>query len=267
MEQLKSIKEMTPEEMKTYFADVQKWDENSYPRLLAHVDAWTEAEVKEFGTGLYLVTALAQARSFVAKADQFTHEKALSMIKRHLDYARRYDKTPKDDIDPRSGIVRHRHDHAAVVPVSKENAETGEVTQTDPEKRYQQITAEVAKRFGGRRPNHYDEWKHLMSDELRAKVDELPAYYLELAAASEMSDKLDDDPRATQADRASANQRVLDWDDKIQAVHNAAEEEWTKISAPAAPAGPESPKSPESPAEPAAPVKPAKPRRTRKAAK
>jgi hypothetical protein len=261
----KLIQEMTPEEKKTYFSDVEKWDQESYPRLMAHIEAWTEAEVKEFGTGLFLISAMQQARSFVAKADQFTHDKALSTIKRHLDYARRYDTTPKDVVDPRSGIARKVYTHAAVVPVlqpgeagaaSAASAADGSAvgTQpgsagaaavpaalaegssqlTNPAARQQEIFEELAKRYGGKRPTHYDEWKHLMSPKLLAMVEELPAYYLELAAAAEMSDKLDDDPRATTTDRAAANQRVVLIDDKIQAVHQAAEKEWITLNTPEA---------------------------------
>ena len=249
----KLIQEMTPEEKKTYFSDVEKWDQESYPRLMAHIEAWTEAEVKEFGTGLFLISAMQQARSFVAKADQFTHDKALSTIKRHLDYARRYDTTPKDVVDPRSGIARKVYTHAAVVPVPQPAvpdaseasasgaspatvpAASAEGSQqlTNPAAREQVIFEELAKRYGGKRPTHYDEWKHLMSPKLLAMVEELPAYYLELAAAAEMSDKLDDDPRATTTDRAAANQRVVLIDDKIQAVHEAAEREWIALNAPA----------------------------------
>lgn len=220
---------MTEEEKATYFADVRDWTENVYPRLLAHVEAWEEADVKDFDTGLMLASALQKARSFVSVANTFSHNRALRVLYNSLETIKRYDRGPKDIVNNRTGESIKSYRHVAAVPVTKED-EDGVTTTTDAEQSFRKASEEVAKRFGGKRPNHYDEWKHLMSAGLRNEIENLQTYYLELAAASQLSNNLDDNPKATQADRAAANQRVLMWDDKINAIHAAAEKEWAVLN-------------------------------------
>lgn len=236
---------MEQEERESYFADVRTWNQETYPRLLAHVEAWSEAEVKDFDTGLLLASAMQQARTFVAKADCFSHNKALDILYRYLGDISKYDQGPKDVINKREGLVIKKYRHVAATPVTTEN-EDGTVIMTSPTTRTKEIIEQVAGSFDERRPGHYDAWRDKMSEKLRQQVDNLQSLYLELAAAREMAEKLDDNPNATTADRAAANKRVLWWDDQIQAIHAQADKEWEALQG----------KTPNEPA--------TKPKRTRK---
>lgn len=222
---LKLFAAMESDERSTYFADVKTWNEETYPRLLAHVEAWSEAEVKDFDTGMLLATAMQQARSFVAKADCFSHDKALDLLHRYMTDIAKYDQGPKDVINKREGLIIKKYRHVAATPSTMEN-EDGSVTMTSPATRTREIIEQVAGSFDERRPGHYDSWRNKMSEKLGQQVDNLQSLYLELAAARELAEKLDDNPKATTADRAAANKRVLFWDDQIRAVHALADKEW-----------------------------------------
>jgi len=220
---------MEQQERESYFADVRQWTAETYPRLLAHVEAWNEAEVKDYDTGLLLASAMTQARSFVAKADLFTHTKSLNMIYSYLKDVSRFDQGPKDVVNPREGLVVKKYRHVAATPVTRED-ENGIVTTTDPVSRTQEIVAQVAASYDvDRRPSHYDSWRDKMSERLGKQVDNLQSLYLELAAARELAEKLDDNPNATTKDRAAANKRIVFWDDQIQAVHALAQKEWDAL--------------------------------------
>ena len=62
---MKDYKQMSSEEQKSYIERVDKWNEETFPQLMAQASSWMNVPVKEFNEGLKLVSAINRARPFV----------------------------------------------------------------------------------------------------------------------------------------------------------------------------------------------------------
>ena len=56
---------MSSDEKTAYFERIEKWNDETFPQLMAQATSWMNVPVKEFNEGLKLVSAIKRARPFV----------------------------------------------------------------------------------------------------------------------------------------------------------------------------------------------------------
>lgn len=178
IKQLKSYKRMDEKEKLEYLANVEKWTEETYPRLAALDDSWKEADMKDYFSGLELVSALQKAQGFLASHMRYDAKKRLEVLNRLL-----------IEVRTKAGMKRisHQVKHTALVPgPAKVNEEGVEV----PRKPFEM--PEVS----DRRPEHISQYIHLLPDNLRNEAKDIAGLYDQLAHWRSRAEYLALDPRA-----------------------------------------------------------------------
>lgn len=176
--QLKSYKRMDEKEKLEYLANVEKWTEETYPRLAALDDSWKEADMKDYFSGLELVSALQKAQGFLASHMRYDAKKRLEVLNRLL-----------IEVRTKAGMKRisHQVKHTALVPgPAKINEEGVEV----PRKPFEM--PEVS----DRRPEHISQYIHLLPENLRNEAKDIAGLYDQLAHWRSRAEYLALDPRA-----------------------------------------------------------------------
>lgn len=176
--QLKSYKRMDEKEKLEYLANVEKWTEETYPRLAALDDSWKEADMKDYFSGLELVSALQKAQGFLASHMRYDAKKRLEVLNRLL-----------IEVRTKAGMKRisHQVKHTALVPgPAKVNEEGVEV----PRKPFEM--PEVS----DRRPEHISQYIHLLPENLRNESKDIAGLYDQLAHWRSRAEYLALDPRA-----------------------------------------------------------------------
>lgn len=176
--QLKSYKRMDEKEKLEYLANVEKWTEETYPRLAALDDSWKEADMKDYFSGLELVSALQKAQGFLASHMRYDAKKRLEVLNRLL-----------IEVRTKAGMKRisHQVKHTALVPgPAKVNEEGVEV----PRKPFEM--PEVS----DRRPEHISQYIHLLPENLRNEAKDIAGLYDQLAHWRSRAEYLALDPRA-----------------------------------------------------------------------
>lgn len=176
--QLKSYKRMDEKEKLEYLANVEKWTEETYPRLAALDDSWKEADMKDYFSGLELVSALQKAQGFLASHMRYDAKKRLEVLNRLL-----------IEVRTKAGMKRisHQVKHTALVPGPvKVNEEGVEV----PRKPFEM--PEVS----DRRPEHISQYIHLLPENLRNEAKDIAGLYDQLAHWRSRAEYLALDPRA-----------------------------------------------------------------------
>ena len=178
IKQLKSYKRMDEKEKLEYLANVEKWTEETYPRLAALDDSWKEADMKDYFSGLELVSALQKAQGFLASHMRYDAKKRLEVLNRLL-----------IEVRTKAGMKRisHQVKHTALVPgPAKVNEEGVEV----PRKPFEM--PEVS----DRRPEHISQYIHLLPENLRNESKDIAGLYDQLAHWRSRAEYLALDPRA-----------------------------------------------------------------------
>ena len=176
--QLKSYKRMDEKEKLEYLANVEKWTEETYPRLAALDDSWKEADMKDYFSGLELVSALQKAQGFLASHMRYDAKKRLEVLNRLL-----------IEVRTKAGMKRisHQVKHTALVPgPAKVNDEGIEI----PRKPFEM--PEVS----DRRPEHISQYIHLLPENLRNEAKDIAGLYDQLAHWRSRAEYLALDPRA-----------------------------------------------------------------------
>ena len=176
--QLKSYKRMDEKEKLEYLANVEKWTEETYPRLAALDDSWKEADMKDYFSGLELVSALQKAQGFLASHMRYDAKKRLEVLNRLL-----------IEVRTKAGMKRisHQVKHTALVPgPANVNEEGVEV----PRKPFEM--PEVS----DRRPEHISQYIHLLPENLRNEAKDIAGLYDQLAHWRSRAEYLALDPRA-----------------------------------------------------------------------
>ena len=161
--QLKSYKRMDEKEKLEYLANVEKWTEETYPRLAALDDSWKEADMKDYFSGIELVSALQKAQGFLASHMRYDAKKRLEVLNRLL-----------IEVRTKAGMKRisHQVKHTALVPgPAKVNDEGIEI----PRKPFEM--PEVS----DRRPEHISQYIHLLPENLRNEAKDIAGLYDQLA--------------------------------------------------------------------------------------
>ncbi len=163
----KNFKLMNENEKKEYMERFAKWDNESFPKLMALYDSWEKVPVKDFDEGLKLASTLMNARSFISAAYQYSANRAIEKLNGFLRDIRELSGLSKLNGRPANDRTHYR----AVVPEKGNPQEDGTL------KRMEYKPEEV----DGRRPEHLHEYIHLLPTDLQRETQHFDEMYLALA--------------------------------------------------------------------------------------
>lgn len=214
---LKSFKRMNDEEKLEYLANVEKWTEETYPRLAALDDSWKEADVKDFDEGMKLATALQKAQGFISSHMRYDAKKRIEVLSKLL-----------NEVRIKSGLARvgtrpigDTRRFTAVVPGPvKVNEEGVEV----PRKPFEM--PEVS----DRRPEHISQYIHLLPEDLRNEAKGIPDLYDQLAHWRSRAEYLAMDPRADRYMVSRAAKNTVKYETRILNIWERVDLAWEKAN-------------------------------------
>lgn len=177
---------MSSKEKEEYNIRLIKWTDETYPRLCALTDAWTDADVKDFDEGLMLASAHRRAHPFISAVYRYEVAKQIKKLGELLMQVRAKTELAKRATRPPVGDKRY----LAIVPSKKIDENGNEV----PKKPFEMPVVD------GRRPEHLSQYIHQLSPQLQKESKELENLYLQLASHKERALLLTNDSRATKED-------------------------------------------------------------------
>lgn len=203
---MKDYKQMTSAEQKDYIERVEKWNDETFPQLMAQVTSWMNVPVKEFNEGLKLVSAINRARPFViAHRSYKSVEVVLNKMHALLNEVR--EKSGLKQL--RTISVNDKRKWFAATEVKSAPDENGVVTV----KKYEEPEVD------GRRPQHVSEYIHLLPKSLQQEAMNLKQMHMELAMYRGESEELSKDAHATKEQIAEKARKAVDTEQRIRLLY------------------------------------------------
>ena len=203
---MKDYKQMTSAEQKDYIERVEKWNDETFPQLMAQVTSWMNVPVKEFNEGLKLVSAINRARPFViAHRSYKSVEVVLNKMHALLNEVR--EKSGLNQL--RTIPVNDKRKWFAATEVKSAPDENGVVTI----KKYEEPEVD------GRRPQHVSEYVHLLPKSLQQEAMNLKQMHMELAMYRGEAEELSKDAHATKEQIAEKARKAVDTEQRIRLLY------------------------------------------------
>ena len=203
---MKDYKQMSPEEQKSYIERVDKWNNETYPQLMAEVTSWMNVPAKEFYEGMKLVTAIVRARPFVVAHRSYKNVDAVLNKMRNL----------LREVSEKSGLSKttdtresRKRKWFAATDVKSAPDENGVVTV----KKYEEPEVD------GRRPQHVSEYVHLLPKNLQQEAMNLKQMHMELAMYRGEAEELSKDAHATKEQIAEKARKAVDTEQRIRLLY------------------------------------------------
>ena len=203
---LKDYKQMSSEEKKSYIERVDKWTEETFPQLLAHVTSWLNVPVKEYKEGLMLCSAIVRARPFLLasrsyKDVQVVMSKMNSVLKevRQKSGLGQYSTMPAGD----------KRRWFAATEVKSAPDEDGVVTV----KKYEEPEVD------GMRPQHVSEYIHLLPKDIQEEARNLKQMHMELSMYRGEAEELSKQPGATKEQVAEKAKAAVELEQRIRTLY------------------------------------------------
>lgn len=203
---MKDYKQMSPEEQKSYIERVDKWNNETYPQLMAEVTSWMNVPAKEFYEGMKLVTAIVRARPFVVAHRSYKNVDAVLSKMRNL----------LREVSEKSGLSKttdtresRKRKWFAATEVKSAPDENGVVTV----KKYEEPEVD------GRRPQHVSEYVHLLPKKLQQEAMNLKQMHMELAMYRGEAEELSKDAHATKEQIAEKARKAVDTEQRIRLLY------------------------------------------------
>lgn len=203
---MKDYKKMTSDEQKDYIERVEKWNDETFPQLMAQVTSWMNVPVKEFNEGLKLVSAINRARPFVVAHRSYKSvEVVLNKMHALLNEVR--EKSGLKQL--RTIPVNDKRKWFAATEVKSAPDENGVVTV----KKYEEPEVD------GRRPQHVSEYVHLLPKSLQQEAMNLKQMHMELAMYRGEAEELSKDAHATKEQIAEKARKAVDTEQRIRLLY------------------------------------------------
>ena len=203
---MKDYKQMTSAEQKDYIERVEKWNDETFPQLMAQVTSWMNVPVKEFNEGLKLVSAINRARPFVVAHRSYKSvEVVLNKMHALLNEVR--EKSGLKQL--RTIPVNDKRKWFAATEVKSAPDENGVVTV----KKYEEPEVD------GRRPQHVSEYVHLLPKNLQQEAMNLKQMHMELAMYRGEAEELSKDAHATKEQIAEKARKAVDTEQRIRLLY------------------------------------------------
>lgn len=203
---MKDYKQMSSEEKKSYIERVEKWNDETFPQLMAQVSSWMNVPVKEFNEGLKLVSAINRARPFVVAHRSYKSvEVVLNKMHALLNEVR--EKSGLKQL--RTIPVNDKRKWFAATEVKSAPDENGVVTV----RKYEEPEVD------GRRPQHVSEYIHLLPKNLQQDAANLKQMHMELAMYRGEAEELSKDAHATKEQIAEKARKAVDTEQRIRLLY------------------------------------------------
>lgn len=203
---MKDYKQMSSEEQKSYIERVEKWNDETYPQLMAEVTSWMNVPVKEYNEGQKLCSAIVRARPFLIASRSYKDVKVvLNKMSNILSEVRK--KSGLSQLTTRSSGDKRRW--FAATEVKSVPDENGVVTV----KKYEEPEVD------GRRPQHVSEYVHLLPKNLQQEAMNLKQMHMELAMYRGEAEELSKDAHATKEQIAEKARKAVDTEQRIRLLY------------------------------------------------
>ena len=203
---MKDYKQMTSVEQKDYIERVEKWNDETFPQLMAQVTSWMNVPVKEFNEGLKLVSAINRARPFVIAHRSYKSVEVV-LNKMHVILNEVREKSGLKQL--RTIPVNDTRKWFAATEVKSAPDENGMVTV----KKYEEPEVD------GRRPQHVSEYVQLLPKSLQQEAMNLKQMHMELAMYRGEAEELSKDAHATKEQIAEKARKAVDTEQRIRLLY------------------------------------------------
>ena len=203
---MKDYKQMTSAEQKDYIERVEKWNDETFPQLMAQVTSWMNVPVKEFNEGLKLVSAINRARPFVIAHRSYKSVEVV-LNKMHVILNEVREKSGLKQL--RTIPVNDKRKWFAATEVKSAPDENGMVTV----KKYEEPEVD------GRRPQHVSEYVQLLPKSLQQEAMNLKQMHMELAMYRGEAEELSKDAHATKEQIAEKARKAVDTEQRIRLLY------------------------------------------------
>lgn len=203
---MKDYKQMSSEEQKSYIERVDKWNEETFPQLIAQATSWMNVPVKEFNEGLKLVSAINRARPFVVAHRSY---KSVEVVLNKMRSLLMEVQTKSGRSKLRTISSNDKRKWFAATEVKSAPDENGVVTV----KKYEEPDVD------GRRPQHVSEYIHLLPKGLQQEAINLKQMHMELAMYRGEAEELSKDAHATSEQVAEKARKAVDVEQRIRLLY------------------------------------------------
>ena len=203
---MKDYQQMSSTEQKDYFERIEKWNEETFPQLMAQATSWMNVPVKEFNEGLKLVSAIKRARPFIIAHRSY----------RNVDVVLNKMRSLLSEVQEKSGRSKLRTISSndtrkwfAATEVKSAPDEDGVVTV----KTYEEPEVD------GMRPQHVSEYIHLLPKELQEQAVNLKQMHMELSMYRAEAEELSKQPGVAKEQVAEKAKAAVETEQKIRTLY------------------------------------------------
>lgn len=241
---LKLVGNMTQPEVDQYWIQLQRWNDETYPRLCALTDAWSECDIKDYRDGVLLASALRSAREWCTQAMSSDAQKRLKRLRYYLNEVTKFMSRNKIEAHVLSTATGKPSKIGIVMPLPRVD-ENGDEIPSKPaprltHKALHQNTVQSSVAEGNTdadvndassfHPSHLSDYIHRLSPQLQKESENLQTWYLELSEYHFILEQLVGDKRSSQADRRYYARLVVKIENKILSFYHRVNAEWEEIN-------------------------------------
>lgn len=203
---MKDYQQMSSVEQKDYFERIEKWNDETFPQLMAQATSWMNVPVKEFNEGLKLVSAIKRARPFVIAHRSYKNVDVVLNKMRSL----------LSEIQEKSGRANLRTISSndkrkwfAATEVKSAPDEDGVVT----------IKTYEEPEVDGKRPQHVSEYIHILPKKLQDEAANLKQMHMELSMYRGEAEELSRQPGVAKEQVAEKAKAAVEMEQKIRTLY------------------------------------------------
>ena len=203
---MKDYTQMSSEEKKSYFERIDKWNDETFPQLMAQVTSWMNVPVKEFNEGLKLVSAIKRARPFVIAHRSYKNvDVVLNKMHALLNEVR--EKSGLKQV--RAMPINDKRKWFAATEVKSAPDEDGVVT----------IKTYEEPEVDGMRPQHVSEYVHLLPKDIQEEAKNLKQMHMELSMYRGEAEELSKQPGVAKEQVAEKAKAAVEMEQKIRTLY------------------------------------------------
>jgi len=203
---MKDYTQMSSEEKTSYYERIDKWNDETFPQLMAQATSWMNVPVKEFNEGLKLVSAIKRARPFVIAHRSYKNVDVVLNKMRSL----------LSEVQEKSGRSKLRTIPAgdqrkwfAATEVKSAPDEDGVVT----------IKTYEEPEVDGMRPQHVSEYVHLLPKDIQEEAKNLKQMHMELSMYRGEAEELSKQPGVAKEQVAEKAKAAVEMEQKIRTLY------------------------------------------------
>ena len=213
---MKDYRKMTSDEQKSYIERVEKWNEETFPQLMAAVTSWMNVPVKEFKEGQLLCSAILRARPFLIASRSYKDAKTvISKMNSIL-----------VEVAEKSGLRKEPRIYSndkrkwfAATEVKSAPDEDGVVT----------IKTYEEPEVDGMRPQHVSEYVHLLPKDIQEEAKNLKQMHMELSMYRGEAEELSKQPGVAKEQVAEKAKAAVEMEQKIRTLYATMDAHYKKV--------------------------------------